>query len=206
MYRGCPKKTRKTHDRDYSQTLSIRCAHARPSSSIHQPLGRNCRNDESLVYGEARLLIRGVQRGPSRSWAERKTRAPHFVLTATMLLSASHRFPQRILLNATRSYASEHAPNRMGAHDKFNAFVYQTPESTQRNNAVRTLSVGVKDNICTNDLPTTCSSTILKGVSVYTRSCQRTYSGRYRVSLSVRRYSCIGSSKGRRRYRRQDQL
>ena len=66
---------------------------------------------------------------------------------------------------STRTYATL-AETR---NARINAFVHladgSNPQQTSAGGPLSGMTVGVKDNICTSDMPTTCSSIMLKGAS-----------------------------------------
>ena len=65
------------------------------------------------------------------------------------------RVPSRRLIHDWRKVIAEKNPS-------VNAFVCTAPENGQ-SGPLDGLGIAIKDNICTTDMPTTCSSRILKG-------------------------------------------
>ncbi len=107
------------------------------------------------------------------------------------------RVPSRRLIHDWRKVIAE-------KNSSVNAFVCTTPENGQPGGPLHGVGIAIKDNICTADMPTTCSSKMLKG----TRSVSSITMANFfcRLYSSFRRYGCTTTSTGRGRYSRENEL
>ena len=99
----------------------------------------------------------------------------------------------RYLHTSVRSYAT-FAETR---NARINAFVHlandSEPSRTSPDGPLSGMTVAVKDNICTSDMPTTCSSLMLKGSPTTPSRLPNWSSSPHRLFFPVRRNCCTTS-------------